>query len=145
MRTTKTFPKPEDILPHDKPMSLVDQITEFEPGKWIKATTTFNEKAFFYQGHFKGNPITPGVILLESMFQTCGLYLRISAETTPGFPMIMGRAVKVKNASFSKEVKPDQSIEILAKFKHQMMTFFVFDCQIRLDGKLVCHSELVLS
>ena len=145
MQNVKKYPKPEDILPHDKPMSLVDEIVIFQIDDYIETITSFHENEFFYKGHFNENPITPGVILLETMFQTCGLFLRLSAENSNKFPNIMGRAVKVKNASFIKEVKPNQKINIVAQFKHQMMSFFVFDCFIKMDGKMVCNSEIVLS
>ena len=145
MQDIKTYPKPEEILPHDKPMSLVDTIIHFEEDERIITATSFHKDAFFYKGHFEGNPITPGVILLEAMFQTCGLFLRLTSEISTDLPPIMGRAIKVKNASFSKEVKPNEQLEITAEFKHTMMNFFVFDAFIKKEGKIVCKSELILS
>ena len=145
MISTSKFPKPEDILPHNKPMSLVDRIVEFDLTNGIVSETIFPPDAFFFQGHFEDNPITPGVILVEAMFQTCGLYLRLAMEYSKDFYQVLGRAVKIKNASFMREVLPNQSITIHAKFKHRMMTFYVFDCYIKLDSKIVCQSELVLS
>ncbi|RTY89362.1 3-hydroxyacyl-ACP dehydratase FabZ family protein [Flavobacterium sp. GT3R68] len=145
MLETKTFPKPEDILPHDKPMSLVDKITKFEYGLFLEAKTSFDPSSFFFQGHFTDNPITPGIILIETMFQTCGLYLRLSAEHSKEFQVIQGRAVKVKEASFLKEVKPNEEMTITVNYKHRMMNFFSFDCYIMLNDKVVCKSELVLS
>ncbi|KAA3625896.1 MAG: hypothetical protein DWQ02_20830 [Bacteroidetes bacterium] len=139
------FPKPEDLLPHDKPMSLVDEIVNFDCGKTLEAVTTYDPSDFFYQGHFKDNPVTPGIILVETMFQTCGLLLRLSSETSRDFPPIMGRAVKIKNATFSREVKPNEEVRIHVKFKSRMMHFFTFDCHIKVNGQVMCKSELVLS
>lgn len=145
MNDKKMFPKPEDILPHEKPMSLVDQIVKFEPNRYLAAVTSFDPSNFFYQGHFRDNPITPGIILLETMFQTCGLYLRLNAENSKEFPIILGRAVKVKDASFLREVGPNKQMEVEVRFKHRLMTFFVFDCVINVDNKIACKSELILS
>ncbi len=139
------FPAPEDILPHDKPMSLVDEIVTFKCGESLEAITSFEPTAFFYQGHFKDNPVTPGIILVEAMFQTCGLLLRLSSETSRDFPPIMGRAAKIKNASFMREIKPNEEMRIVVNYKHRMMHFFTFDCYIKVNDKIMCKSELVLS
>lgn len=139
------YPRPEDILPHDKPMSLVNEIVGFDCGIYLEARTSFESSDFFYQGHFKDNPVTPGIILVETMFQTCGLLLRLSSEKSRDFPPILGRAVKIKNASFMREIKPNEEMRIVVKFKHRMMNFFTFDCHIKVNDKIMCKSELVLS
>jgi 3-hydroxyacyl-[acyl-carrier-protein] dehydratase len=145
MLQIKAFPKPEDILPHDKPMSLVNKIEKFEFGKYLEATTSFELSSFFFQGHFAYNPVTPGIILVETMFQTCGLYLRLSAEYSKEFQVIQGRAIKIKEASFLKEVKPNEEMTIVVNYKHRIMNFFSFECYIKVNEKIVCKSELVLS
>ena len=139
------YPRPQDILPHDKPMLLVEKIENFEFGKSLIASTQFDPSCYFFKGHFEGNPIVPGVILVESMFQTCGLYLRLSAEKSEEFRVIQGRAIKIKEASFLKEVKPNEELSIYVQFKHRMMHFFIFECYIKVNDKVVCKSELVLA
>jgi 3-hydroxyacyl-[acyl-carrier-protein] dehydratase len=61
------------ILPHRYPFLLVDRVTELEPGKRVKGikNVTFNEP--FFQGHFPGNPIMPGVLIIEAMAQVGGV------------------------------------------------------------------------
>ena len=63
-----------DVLPHRYPFLLVDRVTHFEIGKSLKAykNITFNEPCF--TGHFPGQPIFPGVLILEAMAQACLLY-----------------------------------------------------------------------
>ncbi|MBN2122790.1 MAG: 3-hydroxyacyl-ACP dehydratase FabZ [Deltaproteobacteria bacterium] len=70
------------ILPHRYPFLLVDRITELEPGKRVVGikNVTINEP--FFQGHFPGNPIMPGVLIIEAMAQVGGVMARLSIPST---------------------------------------------------------------
>lgn len=91
-----------EILPHRPPFLLVDRITECEPG--VKATgvkcVTMNEP--FFVGHFPGNPIMPGVLILEALAQT-GAVAALSLPENRGKLAIFGG---VKNARFKQPVRP---------------------------------------
>ena len=73
METTFDLKKILDILPHRFPMLLIDRVLELEPGKRILAlkNVTINEP--FFQGHFPGTPVMPGVMILEAMAQAGGI------------------------------------------------------------------------
>ncbi len=79
----------QEILPHRYPMLLVDRVLEIEPQKRLVAIKNFTRNEAFYDGHFPGNPITPGVIMLEAMAQAAGLLL------------IYGTGLKGKTALFA--------------------------------------------
>jgi len=69
-------------LPYDKPFLFVDQIVEFKEG-YIKGEYTFSKEAEFYKGHFKNNPVTPGVLLTECAAQiglVCYAILKLKEE-----------------------------------------------------------------
>jgi 3-hydroxyacyl-[acyl-carrier-protein] dehydratase len=66
-----------DLIPQQPPFRFIDDILAIEDGK-ITAVYRFREDEYFYKGHFPGNPITPGVILIESMAQTGVVALGIS-------------------------------------------------------------------
>ena len=70
------------IIPHRYPFLLVDQITEMEHGKRVVGikNVTYNEP--FFQGHFPGNPIMPGVLIIEAMAQVGGIMARLSVTQT---------------------------------------------------------------
>jgi 3-hydroxyacyl-[acyl-carrier-protein] dehydratase len=72
-----------DILPHRYPFLLVDRVIELEPKVRLKAikNVTFNEP--FFQGHFPGHPVMPGVLVIEAMAQASGLLTKLSSPPRP--------------------------------------------------------------
>ena len=66
------------ILPHRYPFLLVDRITELEPGKRVVGIKNVSINEPFFQGHFPGNPIMPGVLIVEAMAQVGGVLARLS-------------------------------------------------------------------
>jgi 3-hydroxyacyl-[acyl-carrier-protein] dehydratase len=82
-------------LPYREPFLFVDELTEVSE-QLVEGLYTFKESAFFYRGHFKDNPITPGVILTETMAQigvVClGIYLLRDQVLNDGFPKIAFRS-----------------------------------------------------
>ena len=80
-----------DLLPYSSPFLFVDELIEIND-EGIKGTYTYRESEYFYAGHFKNNPVTPGVILTETMAQiglVClGIYLSGNNETEMPMPDI---------------------------------------------------------
>ena len=70
------------ILPHRYPFLLVDRITELELGKRVVGIKNVSSNESFFQGHFPGNPIMPGVLIIEAMAQVGGVLARLSVEST---------------------------------------------------------------
>ncbi len=69
------------ILPHRYPFLLVDRITELELGKKVVGIKNVSGNESFFQGHFPGNPIMPGVLIIEAMAQVGGVLARLSVES----------------------------------------------------------------
>ena len=69
-----------EIIPNRYPIMMVDRVTELEPGKYVKAikNVTYNES--FFPGHFPGEPVMPGVLILEALAQTGSIPLLKSEE-----------------------------------------------------------------
>lgn len=108
--------KKEDIiqkLPYNKPFLFVDEIVEIDDDH-IKGSYTFLHDEYFYEGHFKDNPITPGVILTECMAQigmACfGIYLLKGKWDQGGWSVAMTSS----DMSFNKPVFPGEKVIVVA-------------------------------
>lgn len=127
----------QKIIPHRYPMLLVDRIIELEPMKravGIK-NITMNEMQFL--GHFPGDPIMPGVLMIEAMAQVGGVAL-LYPEENRGKIAVFG---KIDNVRFRKQIIPgDQVITeaIITKIRGNMG---VCECKARVDGKVACECE----
>ena len=106
------------ILPHRYPFVLVDQVTKIDPpgpGSWVGRkleaikNVTINEP--FFNGHFPGSPVMPGVLILEALAQTGGLltHLSVMDGNCSGKEGKLFYLVKIDNARFSKMVVPGTS------------------------------------
>ena len=97
------------VLPHRYPFLLVDRITELEPGKRAVGIKNVSINEPFFQGHFPGNPIMPGVLIIEAMAQVGGVLARLS------MPDVMERDgaiffVSIDKVKFRKPVLPGDQI-----------------------------------
>ncbi len=98
----------QEIIPHRYPFLLVDKITELVPGEravGIKATTV-NES--FYQGHFPGYPVMPGVLVIEALAQV-GAIIMLSMDENKGKKVLFGG---IKNARFKQQITPGDIITL---------------------------------
>jgi beta-hydroxyacyl-ACP dehydratase FabZ len=100
------------ILPHRYPFLLVDQVIEIELGKRVVAikSVTFNEP--FFQGHFPGNPVMPGVLIIEAMAQAGGVlaYLSVYGDTEQGNVDLI-YFMSIDKAKFRKPVVPGDQLK----------------------------------
>jgi len=112
-------------LPYSKPFLFVDELLQVDENS-ISGTYTFDENLDFYKGHFKGNPVTPGVILTETIAQigmVClGIYL-LDDKLTPKTVIAFTSA----DIQFLKAVYPNEKVTVFAE-----KTFFRF-------GKIKCN------
>src|SRR4249919_1660994 len=106
--STPQIPMPVDVikiqslLPHRYPFLLVDRVIELEPHKRVRAikNVTINEP--FFQGHFPGHPVMPGVLVLEALAQVGGLLTQLSADQSIDNSEQLFYLVKIDNARFSR-------------------------------------------
>lgn len=129
-----------ELLPHRYPFLLVDKIIEMDGDEsciGIK-NVTFNEPQF--NGHFPGQPVMPGVMLIEGMAQTAGA-LCVAAKLGQSSPRIV-YFMTIDHAKFRKPVVPGDQVEYhLKKLKHRANMWW-FKGEAKVDGKIVCEAEL---
>jgi 3-hydroxyacyl-[acyl-carrier-protein] dehydratase len=132
-----------ELLPHRYPFLLVDRVTDVEPGASLSAikNVTINEP--FFQGHFPGEPIMPGVLILEAMAQATGLLAfsgMIDAHKTSLY-MLVG----IDKARFRGQVLPGDQLQLEILLKRTMRGVGMFDCKALVDGKVVAEAEMMCS
>ena len=96
----------EEILPHRYPFALVDKILDYTPGQWARGVKCVTRTEPFFQGHFPGHPVMPGVLILEALAQT-GAVAALSLPENRGKIALFGG---VKNARFRRRQGPGRFI-----------------------------------
>jgi 3-hydroxyacyl-[acyl-carrier-protein] dehydratase len=140
------MPSVIDLIPHRPPFLFVDEIVAEGPDSLV-ARRTFRADEDFYRGHYPGQPITPGVLLCEAVFQTGALLLARKAAAggagtrKPGEVPLLGRVREVK---FRNPVFPGETVEITAKIKETMGDFTVMSGSIKSGAKRVLSVEFVV-
>lgn len=128
------------ILPHRYPFLLVDRIVELEEGKRIVGikNVTINEP--FFQGHFPGHPVMPGVLIIEAMAQTAGImaYLASDDETRKKVSYF----ASIDNAKFRRPVKPGDQLRIEIETKFCKRGIWGVAAKAYVDGVVVTEAEL---
>lgn len=102
------------LLPHRYPFLLVDRVTEYEPFKRVVGYKNVTANEEFFQGHFPGDPIMPGVLIIEAMGQAGGILARLSmmeseeGDATPRLVIFMG----IDNVKFRRQVVPGDQLKL---------------------------------
>jgi 3-hydroxyacyl-[acyl-carrier-protein] dehydratase len=131
-----------DYLPHRYPFLLVDRVTEFESGKMLKGfkNVTFNEPQF--TGHFPGNPIMPGVMIIEAMAQCTGILAFRSQGDKPDGSTLYYLAA-VDNCRFRQPAVPGDRLDFEVIALGHKRGIWKFKCTTMIDGKVIASADLM--
>lgn len=131
-----------EILPHRYPFLLVDRITELDPGKTITGLKNVSMNEPYFQGHFPGEPVMPGVLILEGMAQV-GCILSCLSD-----PAMIGRLAffaGVDKARFRRVVRPGDQLIYKLELIKQKAKIIKMAGQAFVDDQLVTEAELMAS
>jgi 3-hydroxyacyl-[acyl-carrier-protein] dehydratase len=126
----------QNILPHRYPFLLVDRILEMEPGKKAVAIKNVTINEHFFQGHFPGNPIMPGVLIVEAMAQVAGITAFLSG--------VQGDTVyfmSIEKAKFRRPVVPGDQLRLDVAVLQHRGNVWKFSGNATVDEKLVSEAE----
>jgi 3-hydroxyacyl-[acyl-carrier-protein] dehydratase len=126
-------------LPHRYPMLLVDRVESLDPEKGITAikAVTINEP--FFQGHFPGRPIMPGVLIVEALAQAAGV-LAVEAFGLAGSGKLV-YFMAIEGAKFRAPVEPGVLLRLDVEFVQKRATVSKFAGRASVDGKLVAEAN----
>ncbi|MCH5332518.1 MAG: 3-hydroxyacyl-ACP dehydratase FabZ [Agathobacter sp.] len=130
-----------EILPHRQPFLLIDTVEELEPGvrAVAKKNVTFNEP--YFAGHFPGNPVMPGVLIIEALAQTGAVAILSQPEWKGKTAYFAG----ISQAKFKQKVLPGDTLILETEIIKVKGPIGIGKAVARVDGRLACSAELTFA
>jgi len=134
----------EKYLPHRYPFLLLDRVLsmETEPEKKLTGIKNVTKNEYFFEGHFPGNPVMPGVLMIESMAQAAAMLANLDAELE-GRTGEIYYLVKIDKARFSKTVVPGDQLVLEVIQKRIIRGMGLYECRASVDGRQIASCELL--
>jgi 3-hydroxyacyl-[acyl-carrier-protein] dehydratase len=154
MSSTDTRPVPalplgisdiQSLLPHRYPFLLIDRVVEFEPETRVLAYKNLTINEPFFQGHFPGHPVMPGVLVIEALAQAGGVLDQMTKLST-GVGLSTDKLfylVKVDNARFSKMVLPGDRLELAVALKRRIRNMALYEGVASVDGREAARADFL--
>ena len=129
-------------LPHRYPILLVDRVIEVKEAKRLTAIKNVTINEDFFRGHFPGNPLMPGVLILEALAQAAGLLISVS-ETDPKrwLPYLVG----VDVVKFRRPVVPGDRLRLEVEVIQQRGRYWRFRGEASVDGERAAEAQVLLA
>jgi 3-hydroxyacyl-[acyl-carrier-protein] dehydratase len=131
-----------EYLPHRYPFLLVDRVLEVDPGSFIRGFKNVTTNEPFFSGHFPGNPVMPGVLMIEAMAQLAGILAFKTKDRKPsdGSVYYLGG---IDSARFKRPVVPGDRLEMEARIIADRSGVMKFACSAQVDGKIACVAKII--
>ncbi len=131
----------QKLLPHRYPFLLVDKVIECEPGVRLLAIKNVTNNEPFFQGHFPGLPIMPGVLIMEALAQATALLTSQSDESL-GKGTIYYLA-GIDKARFKRQVEPGDQLNLEVICVKNRRNIWTFDCRAEVHGQLAAGAQIM--
>jgi beta-hydroxyacyl-ACP dehydratase FabZ len=129
------------ILPHRYPMLLIDRVLELEPMKFASGYKNVTANEPMFTGHFPGNPVLPGVYMIEALAQLGGCLVLRPGDMARKVPFLAG----IDKAKFRRPVIPGDRLDMEARFLRARLNIGWVEVEAQVDGKMACHATLMFS
>ncbi len=143
MSDVKTITELFEYLPHRYPFLLIDRVTETHVGERIKGYKNITANEELFNGHFPGQPIFPGVLILEAMAQLSGVLAFETKGVRPadGTNYLFGG---VEKARFRRQVIPGDRLDLESSIVAERKIMMKFECAAYVDGEIACSAVLTV-
>lgn len=131
----------QNIIPHRYPFLLVDKITDCEPGKSAKGIKCVSANEMQFMGHFPGNPIMPGVLIIEALAQVGAVCILTVPENRGKLALFGG----IREARFRQQVCPGDVLEMSCEIVRQKGPVGVGKAVATVNGKTAASAELTFA
>lgn len=131
-----------DLLPHRYPLFLVDRVLDYKVFDYLIAAKNVTINEPFFTGHFPGNPIMPGVLILEALAQAGAILSSLSRTPKEGHEFLYFFA-GIDNAKFKQVVIPGDQLRLEVKLIGQKRDFWRMHAEAFVGDKLACSADLM--
>jgi 3-hydroxyacyl-[acyl-carrier-protein] dehydratase len=131
-----------ELLPHRYPFILVDRVVEYKEFDYLTAIKNVTMNEPYFPGHFPGNPIMPGVLMLEALAQASAILSNLSRTAKEGHEFLYFFA-GIDNAKFKQVVIPGDQLRLEVKLVGQKRDFWRMHGEVFVGDKLVCSADLM--
>lgn len=144
-----TDKKPLDIdailarLPHRYPFLMVDRVVDVVPGKSIVAAKNVSANEAYFQGHFPGHPVMPGVLILEALAQAGGILAWESVSDAERIWILY--LVGIEEARFKQIVRPGDQLMLHVELVKRRRNLWRFAARAEVDGKIVAETQILMA
>lgn len=131
----------QSMLPHRYPFLLVDRVVEFEAHKRVLAYKNVSINEPYFNGHFPGHPVMPGVLVIEALAQAGGILTQLSHQS--GTEGKLFYLVKIDGAKFSRMVVPGDRLELEVTLKRVIRNMAMYTGIARVDGEQAACADIL--
>ncbi len=131
----------KEIIPQREPFLMIDEVEEYIPGESCIAYKNVNENEYYFKGHFPGNPIMPGVLIVEALAQT-GAVAILSMKENKGKNALFGGIDKLR---FKRQVVPGDKLKLEMKIIKKKGPIGIGEAIATVDGKIAVKGELTFA
>jgi 3-hydroxyacyl-[acyl-carrier-protein] dehydratase len=131
-------------LPHRFPFLLVDRVLECRAGERLLAIKNVSINEPYFQGHFPGRPVMPGVLILEALAQAAGILCFVTAGIYPD-ESVKFYFAGIDEARFRRPVLPGDQLRLSVTLERRIRTIWRFGTVAEVDGQPVCSAKMMVT